>query len=302
MKFSKDIEDEKKPEYDKETIDNVKHHEDINPNSERIEIHPKKSKGDTRYPEKNEASIHNDKHSNLNPDKIIMYTIKPKGEDQEIEINPIFQNVKNKRNIKNGKKKIINDNIIEWKKKKKKFIIISAIVFLAIVGLIIGLCLGLLKKTNKNKDDKNYQEEKLIVKMNYIPNNLLQFRSKKNIYLEANANGSEESDSNSNKNNKKNMTQYTDFIFIIREKKDEKDENSLIKKNLYTGYIGIINVTLNNGTNDMMVVYDDQLSKSIKNEKQNNLRNIDEKPDISYVDEKNKLCFTKIESYENAEI
>jgi hypothetical protein len=51
-----------------------------------------------------------------------------------------------------------------------------------------------------------------------------------------------------------------------------------------------------------MVVYDEQLSKSIKNEKQNNLRNIDEKPDLSYVDEKNKLCFIKIEFYENGEI
>jgi hypothetical protein len=92
------------------------------------------------------------------------------------------------------------------------------------------------------------------------------------------------------------------FHFLIREKKDEKDENSLVSKNLYIGYIGILNVTLNNGTNDMMVVYDEQLSKSIKNEKQNNLRNIDEKPDLSYVDAKNKLCFIKIEFYENGEI
>jgi len=263
---------------------------------------------DIRYPANDEAIIHNIRQletiSDLNSERI--YTIKPDGEGQESYINQIFKRKKDKR-VLIPQKPSEKPDIIDAPNKRKKVIIISSIVISALL-LVIGLCLCLffvLNKDDENKNEngkKNYQEENLIVKLNYNPNNLLKFRSKKNINLEVNTNESEENDSNSNENNKKNMIQYTDFIFIIREKKDEKDENNLISKNLYTGYIGILNVTLNNGTNDMMVIYDEQLSKSIKNEKQNNLRNIDEKPDLSYVDEKNKFCFIKIEFYENGEI
>ena len=206
-----------------------------------------------------------------------------------------FLNKKEERNIKQRK----------IKKTIKTKLIISVIAVLVIALTFLLLCLFVFRKKIEEEDEKNeknYQEEKLIVNLNYIPNNLLKFRSSKIINLEVNTDDSGDNGNNMNKNNTMNMTQYTDFIFIIREKKDEKDDNNLIVKNLYTGYIGIINVTLNNGTNDMMVLYDEELSKSIKNEKQNNLRNIDEKPNLNYVDEKNKLCFIKIEFYENGEI
>jgi hypothetical protein len=209
-------------------------------------------------------------------------------------IDDLFSKKKDKRNIKQRKPK--------KEAKEKKNLIIFFTVILTIILTLIFIFLFSFKKKNIKENEKNYQEEKLIAKLNYIPNNLLKFRSEKIINLEVNTDDPVDNDYNMNKNNTKNMTQYTDFIFIIREKKDEKDDNNLIVKNIYTGYIGIINVTLNNGTNDMMVVYDEQLSKSIKNEKQNNLRNIDEKPNLNYVDEKNKLCFIKIEFYENGEI
>ena len=209
-------------------------------------------------------------------------------------IDDLFSKKKDKRNIKQRKPK--------KEAKEKKNLIIFFTVILTIILTLIFIFLFSFKKKNIKENEKNYQKEKLIAKLNYIPNNLLKFRSEKIINLEVNTDDPVDNDYNMNKNNTKNMTQYTDFIFIIREKKDEKDDNNLIVKNLYTGYIGIINVTLNNGTNDMMVLYDEELSKSIKNEKQNNLRNIDEKPNLNYVDEKNKLCFIKIEFYENGEI
>ena len=222
-----------------------------------------------------------------------------KDENIKKQVDELFPNKDGERNIKQTKTKKEKN-----KKTIKPILIISVIAALSIALTIIFLFLFVFKKKKKNEkeDEKNYQEEKLIVKMNYIPNNLLKFRSSKIINLEVNIDDSGENGNNMNKNNTMNMTQYTDFIFIIREKKDEKDDNNLIVKNLYTGYIGIINITLNNGTNDMMVLYDEELSKSIRNEKQNNLRNIDEKPNLNYVDEKNKLCFTKIEFYENGEI
>ena len=140
----------------------------------------------------------------------------PIGEGQEEKINQIFK-----------RKKIKPEKIKPKKPDKIKVKIIIIISSIVISALVIGLCLFFLvfknKKKKKNEDEKkNYQEEKLIVKLNYIPNNLLKFRSKKKINLEVNTNESEDNDSNSNENNKKNMTQYTDFIFIIREKKIKK--------------------------------------------------------------------------------
>jgi hypothetical protein len=218
-----------------------------------------------------------------------------KDESIKRQVDELFQNKKKKRNIKQR----------EIKKTIKMKLIISVIAVLVIALTLLLLRLFVFGKKIEEEDEKNgknYQEEKLIVNLNYIPNNLLKFRSSKIINLEVNTDDSGDNGNNMNKNNTMNMTQYTDFIFIIREKKDEKDENNLISKNIYTGYIGILNITLNNGTNDMMVVYDEKLSNSIKNDRQNNLRNIDEKPDLNYVDEKNKLCFIKIEFYENGEI
>ena len=217
--------------------------------------------------------------------------INNKKDSLEKYIDDLFSKKKNKRNIKQRKAN-----------KEKKILIIFFTAIFTIILALIFILIFTFKKKNIKENEKNYQEEKLIAKLNYIPNNLLKFRSEKIINLEVNTDDPVDNDNNMNKNNTKNMTQYTDFIFIIRGKKDEKDDNNLIVKNIYTGYIGIINITLNNGTNDMMVVYDEQLSKSIKNEKQNNLRNIDEKPNLNYVDEKNKLCFIKIEFYENGEI
>ena len=213
----------------------------------------------------------------------------------------LFRNRKNDRDIHNGKRPKKKNTCL-------KYFIIGIVFSVIVLVTIILLWFFVFKKKKIGEDEKNYQEEKLIVKLNYIPNNLLKFRSIKNTNLVVNTNDAVDNDNDNdndndmNKNNEKNITQYTDFIFIIREKKDEKDENNLISKNIYTGYIGILNITLNNGTNDMMVVYDEKLSNSIKNDRQNNLRNIDEKPNLNYVNEKNKLCFIKIEFYENGEI
>ena len=224
-------------------------------------------------------------------------------ESIEKQIDKFFPYKSTDRNIKQTKPKINIKTKEEKVTIRKSTIIISAIAILSIALTIFLIWYFVIRKEKEEvEDEKNYQEESLIIKLNYIPNNLLRFRSKKTINLEANTDDPTNNGNNMNKNNTINMTQYTDFIFIIREKKDEKNDNNLIIKNIYTGYIGIINVTLNNGTNDMMVIYDEQLNKSIKNTNQNNLRNIDEKPNLNYVNEKNKLCFIKIEFYENGEI
>jgi len=237
-------------------------------------------------------------HRNLNQASINIEIRNNEEVEKEGQYQYIYYSSKTK-NLKGIYIKKIKKNYKS--KKEKKYLIILGVTLSALVLVTTILLLHFIFKKKNLKKDENYQEEKLILNLNYIPNNLLKFRSEKLINMEVNTDELEDNN-NMNKNNTKNMTQYTDFIFIIREKKDEKDEIYLIIKNLYTGYIGILNVTLNNGTSDMMVVYNEQLSKSIKNSKQNNLRSIEEKPNLNYVDEKNKLYFIKLEFYENGKI
>jgi len=237
-------------------------------------------------------------HRNLNQASINIEIRNNEEVEKEGQYQYIYYSSKTK-NLKGIYIKKIKKNYKS--KKEKKYLIILGVTLSALVLVTTILLLHFIFKKKNLKKDENYQEEKLILNLNYIPNNLLKFRSEKLINMEVNTDELEDNN-NMNKNNTKNMTQYTDFIFIIREKKDEKDEINIIIKNLYTGYIGILNVTLNNGTSDMMVVYNEQLSKSIKNSKQNNLRSIEEKPNFNYVDEKNKLYFIKLEFYENGKI
>ena len=90
--------------------------------------------------------------------------------------------------------------------------------------------------------------------------------------------------------------QYTDFFFLIRNKSDELEIKDNYIKNIYIGYIGILNITINNGTNDMTIIYDDNLDKIIKENKNKNLRTLENNQN------NNKNCFIKIEFYENGNI
>ena len=88
------------------------------------------------------------------------------------------------------------------------------------------------------------------------------------------------------------------FFFIVRESKIERNEEDLTESELYTGYIGFLNLTLHNKTNDMIFIYDETLNE-ILGEK--NLRNL-EKQDLQYIGGKGNFCFVKIEFYQNGNI
>ena len=117
-------------------------------------------------------------------------------------------------------------------------------------------------------------------------------------------------------NGTQSVEQYIDFIFMIRNQFFEI-ENNTTKKNWFSGYIGILNITINNGTDDINIFYDKNLTNylneidGIKNNKNNdniNLRLIDEKNTVndSLINNEEKenstSCFVKIEFYENGEI
>ena len=210
----------------------------------------------------------------------------------------------NRNIIQSKSDKIIekkNNEISEYNNKKniKTRIIIGLALSICIIILIaILLYFFYLKKNTTNSEQ--LLEEKLITKINYNVNNLLKFRSKKEINLKVDTGIIEDSLDNSYEDFTRNITQYIDFAFIIKEKNVEIDKVHFILKNVYTGYISILNVTINNGTNDMMIIYDENLNKYIG--KINNLRNINEEPDLSYVGENNTICFAKVEFYENGNI
>ena len=114
-----------------------------------------------------------------------------------------------------------------------------------------------------------------------MPSLLLKFKSKKNIDLFV-----ENQENIVFDNSTKNIIEYSDFFFIIKNKTVEYDKTYLIQKNLYTGYISILDMTVNNGTDNMTIIYDTELNKIIKNNGTiNNLRNLNNEPNMNYVGE-----------------
>ena len=104
-----------------------------------------------------------------------------------------------------------------------------------------------------------------------------------------------------------NMTDIKEFIYfglIIRKGSQETFEEEGVIRNWFTGYITLLNLTVNNGTNDMFLKYNKKL-KDIINENTNRriLResnNTDE--DNLMLNDEDELCFVKIHFYENGEI
>ena len=94
------------------------------------------------------------------------------------------------------------------------------------------------------------------------------------------------------------ISELSDFIFIVREQKIEKDYKNLIEKELYTGYIAFLNNSLNNQTHDILNIYDKKLNELLNYNNSINLK----KPDLKYIGEKGNICFAKIEFYLNGEI
>ena len=154
----------------------------------------------------------------------------------------------------------------------------------------------------------------MVTKISYIPDVLYRYQSNKRTNLIVEGGNITDEDS------LRGMEQYIDFIFILRNKYYEI-ENNEIQKFWYKGYIGILNITINNGTDDIEVFHDTNLSRYInqldksKIISKNNLRNLNINSDSikEENEEKNNdtdtetntnaiSSFIKIEFYENGQI
>ena len=186
------------------------------------------------------------------------------------------------------------------KKKNKVIIIIIVILALLFIGVGLYFLLKFIKeKKNKtlelesdNPNTKVYKEENFATKINYKIDYVLRYASEKTMKIEMK---SDEVDENKGA---KSMNKSSDFIFIIREKHIDKDDVQLTKKLWFTGYISFLNMIVNNGTNETLIIYDQNLNLHLSN---NNLSVLNEKT-FNQVDEEGKMCFAKIDFYENGEI
>ena len=266
----------------------------------------------------------------LKPNDEILITQKRFNEKKRININEdlsfdkdsvldVNKKTKKKRNIHNNKKfqsefynkyTIKSENRLiynipkneEKNLKKKNKIIIITIVILALLCIGVGLFVffKFLKK-NKNKNlelesdspnKKIYKEEIFGAKINYNIDYVLRYASEKTMTIEMK---SDEVDENEGT---KSMNQSSDFIFIVREKHIENDEVKLIKKLWFTGYISFLNMIVNNGTNETLIMYDKNLNLHLSNYNLSVLNG----QTFNQIDEEGKLCFAKIDFYENGEL
>ena len=113
-----------------------------------------------------------------------------------------------------------------------------------------------------NINKKKYKMEELITNKLYNQaNTLFLYQSNKvmNLDLEMGSDTSQTIDIQ----NFTKITKNMEFGFIITEKHQEKYEDKRIIKNYYTGYLSLLNLTINNGTDDLNIVNDEELYKSI---------------------------------------
>ena len=189
------------------------------------------------------------------------------------------------------KSEIINDNQ-KGMKKKIKYILISISLLLVLACLVYLIIYLIKKKRHQPEIPPIFYKDKLVIEKKYPINMILRYSNKKETEMKL------EGEKIPKKDSSQSLWMTSDFIFIVRDKKIEKDEVKLSEKNLYTGYIALLNLTSHNKTEDMMIIYDKTLNKILNN---NNLRSLDE-PNLKYIGEDGNFCLAKIEFYLNGDI
>ena len=141
--------------------------------------------------------------------------------------------------------------------------------------------------------------EDLVIYLSYKPDIIYRYRINKRTNMKI------EFENLSDEDSIYSMEQYIDFIFMTRNKEFEI-ENNIIQKNWYTGYICILDITINNWINKMNIFHDNNLNEYLKEMTNNNLRNLvsnDNIPNTDYLEENQNISyFIKIEFYQNGKI
>jgi len=188
-----------------------------------------------------------------------------------------------RRNIKNKPKA----------KLKKKYLLIFILIPNCLMIIIGWLLYYFIFYKNKKiyENSPLFEKDDLIVKINYLTDILYKYENNKILKMKG-------GQKNKESNTTKEQMFFADIFFIIRRHILENNNMTNIIKSWFSGYLGIFNMTFQNETNNIQLIYDKKLNK-ILNLDRNNFKNQNLR--ILKEDEKD-LCFVKIDFYENGEI
>ena len=251
------------------------------------------------------------KKTKLNPKNNINCNLDPLDSEEKWEIEIKTQNYRKKKSKIELTEKIVTEKMVNEKKEtenpialynknskkeKKKYskcqILLFVLLIIFIISLISSVIYVIIKYRKKKKipiDPPPYRKDDLVIKKNYPINMLLRYSNKKETEMQLEGEKVEKQNSN------QSLGMASDFIFIVRDEKIEKDDQKLTENILYTGYIAFLNLTSFNKTYDWTIVYDKNLNDFLNNNKLNNL-------DLKYINEEGNFCFVKIEFYQNGNI
>ena len=158
-------------------------------------------------------------------------------------------------------------------------IIIASLVVLISITFVIIYFFIILKKDEKQKV---YEKENLIVNIGYKPNivyhYILNKRTQTNVVGAINP-----------ENSTKEIKQFFDFFLLIEKENIEKDEIKLEQKKWFTGYLAILNASINYEINNTQILENKYLYSILNEEKEINSM-------------ENSTSFVKVDFYENGDI
>ena len=199
--------------------------------------------------------------------------------------------------------------------KKGKYIlliILIALIFFAGCFLIFYFIFE-NSKTNNNKYEKNndkdnkpvienteeiipqiepnFTKEDLAVNKSYPPDRLFIFTGQQLTEMKI------EGDNITEDNSYHNFSKSSDFLFITRAAYIEKNNETLIEKEWYVGYIAIYNLIIPNKTHDNYIIFDQEINNYLNRD----LIKFSDREQY-YAFNKSNFCFAKIEFYQNGEL
>ena len=227
---------------------------------------------------------------------IIDKKLEVNSEEKEIKLSGFDDSERNNAYIYSEKSHHLKRRNIKNKPKaklKKKYLLIFILIPICLM-IIIGWLLYYFIFYKKKKIYENsplFEKDDLIVKINYLTDILYKYENNKILKMKG-------GQKNKEGNTTKEQMLFADIFFIIRRHILENNNMTNITKKWFSGYLGIFNMTLQNETNNIQLIYDKKLNK-ILNLDRNNFKNQNQR--ILKEDEI-ELCFVKIDFYENGEI
>ena len=173
------------------------------------------------------------------------------------------------------------------KKKWSLYLKIGSVVLLIIIIIIIVLC----TLPPRPPYPIIFTKEKLKVNKEYPVNRLFIFNSQQVNELKF------EGEKIGKENSYHNLNETSDFIFITRKTYVEKDQDKLIEKEWYTGYIAIYHLMKPNITHNNHILYSQNFTDFLNITK----KELNER-DIYIETNESNYCFIKMDFYQNGNI